>query len=71
MIAVKDRDGLIGELANTMVDRASVDKLKEVYRHSVVKDFTNENPFVPDYLILEVCEKYNLDVSKYVEEVSD
>lgn len=65
MIKLIDRQGLIEDLANNMVDRASVDKLKEVYRLSVIKDFSDEREYVPDYLLLEVCERYNLDTSKY------
>lgn len=67
MIVLKDKLGLIQDLANTMMDRASVEKLKEVYRDSVIKEFTGA-PYMPDYLLLEVCEKYNMDISKYTEE---
>mgnify|MGYP003339456221 FL=1 len=66
MIVLKDKHGLIEELANTMMDRASVDKLKEVYRDSVIKEFTGA-AYMPDYLLLEVCERYNMDISKFTE----
>ena len=67
MIVLKDKHGLIEDLANTMMERASVEKLKEVYRDSVIKEYIGA-AYMPDYLLIEMCQKYNVDISKFTEQ---
>lgn len=68
MSDLKDRYGLVEELSKVMAEVATIEKLKEVYAHSIRISLSKENPeYIPDYMVIDMCKNYDVDVSKFVE----